>query len=77
MLPVSSNGLEELCDSFRIYFQLLVWAPRFWEGASIFSKSPNQVHFIIFHHRITPVQLVFGSDTFDCFRKLGVILSII
>jgi hypothetical protein len=29
MLPVSSDGLKELYDSFRGYFRLPIWAPRF------------------------------------------------
>lgn len=46
MIPMSSDDLEELYGASRCYFGLLVWAQKFLEGASIFSKSP-----IIFYCR--------------------------
>ena len=54
--------LGELSDALNIYFGLLVWASRILEGASIYSKSPRQVHSSPFFIRITLVLLDFDYD---------------
>ena len=59
---MSSVELEELGDALNFYFGLPVWAPRILEGASIYSKSPRQVHSSSFIIRITLVLSDFDFD---------------
>ena len=49
-------------DALSFCFELLVWAPRILEGASIYCKSPRQVHSSSFIIRITLVLSNFDSD---------------
>jgi hypothetical protein len=77
MLPVRSNGLEELYDAFRCYFWLPIWARRFLEVVFIFRKSPNQVRLSSFIIEITPARRFSVLMHFNRSRNLGVILSII
>jgi hypothetical protein len=77
MLLVSSDGLEELYDAFSCYFWLLVWAPRFWEGVSNFSKSPSQVR-LSSSSLGSLLRSQFSAQMhFDRSCNFGVILSII
>ena len=59
---MSSVDSEELEDALTFYFGLPVWALRILERASIYSKSPRQVHYSSFIIRITLVLSDFDFD---------------
>ena len=62
LVSMSSIESEELEDALCFYFGLPVWAPRILEGASIYSKSPHQVHSSSFFIKITLVLLDLNFD---------------